>query len=190
MLVTVPLKFRKLALYVLVCGTLGGVVSDGASAAPIAPISGQETPVPVLAFPACKASEIPVEMSLLHQRLETLKVQLKGSRREELQEEVAAFLSAAPSLTRGSCMAIESASQPAQGTLDELFKDYLGRTAMYEWKHHSGIYGTLKKSGARAHLSCRVAAMSPADISRLSGERKPTWDYCCRIDLCVGALSY
>jgi hypothetical protein len=178
---------------VLVCVAIESVVAPVASAVPTTPVPilpAEETATPVLDLPVCTDGELSVDISLLNDKLEKVKSHLDSSKLVQWEAEQDMFLSAAPALMRGSCMAIESASRPSQNTLDALYKDYLGRHAMYEWKYHSGIFNTLKRSGSRANLSCRVGEMSPADMAGSWGDHKPKWDYCCRIDLCVNALTY
>jgi hypothetical protein len=193
MLISVIRDLPKIAMCVLVCVAIESVVAPVASAVPTTPVPilpAEETATPVLDLPVCTDGELSVDISLLNDKLEKVKSHLDGSKLVQWEAEQDMFLSAAPALMRGSCMAIESASRPSQNTLDALYKDYLGRHAMYEWKYHSGIFNTLKRSGSRANLSCRVGEMSPADMAGSWGDHKPKWDYCCRIDLCVNVLTY
>lgn len=188
MIESVKKKMLKLlAFVVLFCSS-----ALSATAAPIGPTATarpQPTAVPVLEFPSCKRGERSRDSSLLYDKLVGLKSQLSGAKLVQMEENIDSFLSASPSLNAGECAAIESESKPSFKTIDALFRDFLGRKAMYAWKYNSGVFPILKKSGARSNLSCRIEDKPVPNLPTLSGGTNPMWKYCCRVEPCFDELT-
>ena len=198
MLVVMMGGARKRVMLLLLCVALAAVASPVASALPATPTpgvtyqapTGVTDPGPGLHFPYCRPREIPVHLATLYQMLKNLETKLEPSRLAKFRGKLSAFALASPALSRGSCAAIESAAKPEHITNDSVLRDYLFRSAMMEWKYTSGIYGVLKGSSARSKLTCQLQPLSPAQISAWPGNGRPTWEYCCRVDMCVGDLKY